>query len=137
MSSLATMAVPETHRDIVAASPVVTLATRGADGFPQVTALWFLVEEDGTIAVSLNTTRQKTRNLLHNPEATLFFIDPANPYRTLEIRARVGIEADPEYAFADRVGAKYGGANLREMDKPGESRVVVRFEPVKINTFGQ
>jgi PPOX class probable F420-dependent enzyme len=131
------MAVPETHRDIVAASPVVTLATRGADGFPQVTALWFLVEEDGTIAVSLNTTRQKTKNLLNNPEASLFFIDPANPYRTLEIRARAAIEADPEYAFADRVGAKYGGANLREMDKPGESRVVVRFEPVKINTFGQ
>jgi PPOX class probable F420-dependent enzyme len=131
------MAIPETHRDIVDASPVVTLATIGPDGSPQVTALWFLVEEDGTVAVSLNTTRQKTKNLLNNPAASLFFIDPANPYRTLEIRARAEIEADSDYAFADRVGAKYGGANLREMDKPGESRVVVRFEPVKINTFGQ
>ena len=137
MGSLVTMTIPETHRDIVAASPVVTLATNGPDGSPQVTALWFLVEEDGTIAVSLNTTRQKTKNLLNNPAASLFFIDPANPYRTLEIRARAEIEADSDYAFADRVGAKYGGANLREMDKPGESRVVVRFEPVKINTFGQ
>ena len=34
--------------------------------------------------------------------------------------------------FADRVGAKYGGANLREMDQPGESRVVVTIEPTKV-----
>jgi hypothetical protein len=42
---------------------------------------------------------------------------------------------DPDYAFADRVGAKYG-ANLRENDRPGETRVVIRFIPVKTNTFG-
>jgi hypothetical protein len=63
-------------------------------------------------------------------------MDPANPYRTLEIRARAEIEPDPDYVFADRVGAKYGGADIRTMDQPGETRVVVTFVPVKVNTFG-
>ena len=135
MTATVTIPIPETHHDIVDASQVVTLATIGPDESPQVTALWFLVEDDGTIAVSLNTTRQKTKNLLRRPEATLFFLDPANPYRTIEIRARARIEVDSGYAFADRVGAKYG-TDLRAMDQPGETRVVIRFEPVKINTFG-
>ena len=127
--------IPDSHRDLIAANQTVTLATRGADGFPQVTALWFLADEAGNIKVSLNETRQKTKNMAREPEATLFFDDPANPYRTLEIRADCQIAPDPDYAFADQVGAKYG-ANLRQMDQPGESRVVVSFVPVKVNTFG-
>ncbi len=134
--SQSTVTIPESHAAIIEQSQVVTLGTQGADGFPQVTALWFLHDDDGRIKVSLNTSRQKTKNLQANPVASLFFIDPASPYRTLEIRANARIEADPDYVFADKVGAKYGGANLREMDKPGESRVVVTFEPVKVNTFG-
>ena len=129
-------AIPETHRDILDTAPVGIVATGSLDGMPQVTASWFLAEEDGTVRMSLNTTRQKVKNLMRRPESTLFFIDPANPYRTLEIRARAEIEPDPDYVFADRVGAKYGGADVRTMDQPGETRVTVTFVPVKVNTFG-
>jgi hypothetical protein len=73
---------------------------------------------------------------MRRPESTLFFIDPANPYRTLEIRARAEIEPDPDYGLADRVGGKYGGADVRTMDQPGETRVAITFVPVKVNTFG-
>jgi PPOX class probable F420-dependent enzyme len=128
--------IPASHRDIVANGQVVTLATIGPDGVPQVSALWYLLDTDGIVRVSLNTSRQKTKNLRARPDGTLLFMDPANPYRTVEMRARAEIAPDPEYAFADRVGAKYG-ANLREMDQPGEQRVVISFIPVKINTFGQ
>ena len=133
---MSTPEIPESHRDLLMASPIVTLATVGHDGFPQVSAIWFLVEEDGAIATSLNTSRQKVKNLQRTPEASLLFIDPTNPYRTLEIRARAIIEPDPDYAFAERVGAKYGGANFRELDGPDGRRVVVRFPPVRVNTFG-
>jgi PPOX class probable F420-dependent enzyme len=129
--------IPASHRDLLESNPIVILATAGADGFPQVTATWFLLEDDGTVKLSLNTARQKTRNLQRNPEATLFFVDPANPYRTLEIRARASVAPDPDYDFADRFSAKYGGADLRAMDQPGEERVVVSFTPVKVNTFGE
>jgi PPOX class probable F420-dependent enzyme len=127
--------IPESHADLIEKNQIVILGTNGADGYPQVTALWFLVE-DGVIKASLNTARQKVKNLTRDERATLFFVDPQNPYRTLELRVKATIEPDPDYVFADKVGAKYGGANLREMDSPGETRVVVTFEPVKANTFG-
>ena len=133
---MASTTIPESHRDLLDA-PIATLATAGADGFPQVTAVWFLVDDHGNVAVSLNTARQKTKNLQRDPTATLFFVDPATPYRTLEIRARAEITPDPDYAFADRLKDKYGpGGDLRGTDRPGESRVAVRFIPVKVNTFG-
>lgn len=127
---------PESRKDLLNA-PVATLATIGKDGYPQVTALWFLYDEDDdTLKISLNTSRQKTKNLQAHPECTLFILDPANPYRTLEVRARAEVTPDPDYAFADKVGAKYGGADMRQNDRPGESRVVVALRPVKINTWG-
>jgi PPOX class probable F420-dependent enzyme len=128
--------IPASHRDLLENNQVVMLGTLGPEGYPQVTATWYLVDDDGTVRMSLNTARQKVKNLQHHPEASLFFLDLANPYRTLEIRARATIEPDPDYAFADRLGARYSGANLREMDQPGEHRVVISFEPVKVNTFG-
>ena len=123
--------VPESHRDLLA-SDVAVLATVGRDGYPQVTALWFLLDENGAVKLSLNTARQKVKNLRERPERTLFILDRANPYRTLEIRARAELASDEGYAFADRVGGKYG-ADLRNMDQPGESRVVVTLRPVKVN----
>jgi PPOX class probable F420-dependent enzyme len=127
--------IPESHRDLLDANQAVTLATIGPDGFPQVTAVWFLVDDDGRAKMSLNTSRQKTKNLQRRPECVLFYVDPTNPYRTLEIRARAEITPDPSYAFADRIGAKYG-ADIRANDRPGDTRVAIVFEPVKVNTFG-
>ena len=127
--------VPASHQDLLAAN-VAILTTIGKDGYPQVTALWFLADEDGLVKLSLNTARQKTKNLLANPQCTFFVIDQVNLFHTLEIRAQADIAPDPDYVFADKLGAKYGGANLRTMDRPGESRVVVTLQPVKINTNG-
>ena len=133
---MTTATIPESHRDLLD-SPTVTLATINPDGVPQVTAVWFLVDDDGTVAVSLNSSRQKTKNLERNPVATLFFVDPANPYRTLEIRSRTEIQPDPDYAFADRLKGKYGpGGDVRGNDRPGETRVAIRFIPTRVNTFG-
>ena len=129
-------AIPTSHRDLLDNNQVAILATTNPDGTPQVTASWFLAEEDGIVRMSLNTARQKVKNLMRRPESTLFFIDPANPYRTLEIRARAEIAPDSDYVLADRVGAKYGGADVRTMDQPGETRVAITFVPVKVNTFG-
>jgi PPOX class probable F420-dependent enzyme len=126
---------PESHQDLLKA-PVATLATIGHDGYPQVTALWFLFDDDETIKLSLNTTRQKLKNLQAHPECAFFILDPTNPYRTLEVRARAQIAPDVDYTFAKKLGAKYGGADLSANDKPGEMRVVVSLQPIKVNTWG-
>jgi PPOX class probable F420-dependent enzyme len=126
---------PESHQDLLKAD-VAMLATIGHDSYPQVSALWFLFDDDGTLKLSLNTTRQKVKNLQAHPECTLFILDTANPYRTLEIRARAVITPDPDYTFAKKLGAKYGGADFRANDRPGETRVVVALQPIKVNTWG-
>jgi PPOX class probable F420-dependent enzyme len=133
---MATLEIPESHRDLLTACPIVILATVGPDGVPQVTANWFLADESGTVRLSLTTARQKVKNIRRHPVATLFFVDPANPYRTLEIRARAEMTPDPEYTLADKVSARYGGPDLRTMDQPGEERMAVTFVPIKINTYG-
>ncbi|HUZ21287.1 MAG TPA: PPOX class F420-dependent oxidoreductase [Acidimicrobiales bacterium] len=122
--------IPDSHRDLLDAE-VATLATVGPDGRPQLSEVWFLAE-GGVVRLSLNTTRQKTKNLLRNPACNLLILDLAQPYRYLELRGDALVEPDDGYDFADRVGAKYR-ANLRQHDLPGESRVVVTLEPVRVN----
>ena len=125
--------IPVTHRDLLD-TPIAILATVGADGRPQLSTVWFLAEDD-KVRVSLNTSRQKTKNLAASPAVAIHIQDQANPGRYLEIRGDATIEPDPDYAFADRVGAKYGGVDLRRMDRPGESRVVVTIAPVRVNAI--
>jgi PPOX class probable F420-dependent enzyme len=123
--------IPLSHHDLLSASTAV-LATVGADGRPQLSAVWFLAD-DGVLKVSLNSTRQKLKNLRANPAVDLFILDQANNQRYLEVRGDAELTDDPDYGFADRVGAKYGGADLRGFDAPGSSRVVVTIKPVRIN----
>jgi hypothetical protein len=75
-------AIPESHRDLLDAQ-VGALATIGGDGYPQVTGVWFLLDEDGEIRVSLNETRRKLKNLLERPACTLFILDPSRYAVTL------------------------------------------------------
>jgi PPOX class probable F420-dependent enzyme len=123
-------AFPESHRDLLDAE-FATLATIDPRGFPALSEVVFL-HDDGEVRLSLNTARLKTRNLEARPECSLFILDIANPYRFLEIRGRARIERDDDYAFADKLGQKYGGLDARKIDGPGESRVVVTVEPVNV-----
>jgi hypothetical protein len=122
--------IPDSHRDLLDGD-VLTLATVGDDGYPQVSEVWFLVD-DGQIAMSLNTRRQKVKNLETEPACTVLLLDLQNPYRYLEIRGTAVVTPDNDRAFAERVGAKYN-ADLREHDAPGDTRVVVRVVPVRVN----
>jgi PPOX class probable F420-dependent enzyme len=122
--------IPESHRDLLE-SQFATLGTLGADGLPQLTEVWFL-DDAGELKISLNSSRAKTKNLEARPACSVLILDLQNPYRYLEIRGNARIEDDPDHAFADRVGQKYG-ADLREHDRPGETRVVVTVEPVRVH----
>ncbi len=122
--------IPDSHRDLLESATAI-LATNGPDGRPQLSAVWFLAE-DGVIRLSLHTSRQKVKNLRANPALTFFILDPAAPTRYLEVRGDAEVVDDPDYAFADRVGAKYG-ADLRAWDGPGATRVIVTVHPTRVN----
>jgi PPOX class probable F420-dependent enzyme len=126
------IAIPGTHRDLLH-TDVGILATIEKGGYPQVTALWFVYDdEDGMVKLYLNETRQKVKNLQKHPECTFFIIDRANPLRTLEIRARAELQPDPDYTFARKLDKKYN-SDVRKIDPPGEIRILVMLDPVKIN----
>jgi PPOX class probable F420-dependent enzyme len=126
--------IPSTHRDLLSAD-FATLATLGKDGFPQLTEVWFLASQEGSeevIRLSLNTARQKTKNLIRDPQCSIFFLDTANPYRYLEVRGIAEVDSDDDYVFADSVGAKYD-SDLRLHDQEGDKRVVVTVRPTRVN----
>jgi len=122
--------IPASHRDLLDGQ-FATLATVGPDGRPQVSEVWFLADGDD-VAISLNSSRQKTRNLQANPAASLFLLDLAVPFRYLEIRGDAEVIPDDDHAFADQVDAKYG-ADHRVHDQPGPTRGQVVIRPVRIN----
>jgi PPOX class probable F420-dependent enzyme len=122
--------IPESHRDLLDAQ-LATLATIDPHGRPQLTVIWFLAEDD-QVRTSLNTTRRKVANLRRNPAVGLLVLDPANPLRYLEIRGDAKVEDDPDYEFANRLGAKYG-ADVRTFEAPGSTRVVVSIHPARVN----
>ncbi len=97
-------------------------------------ALWFLAQGE-TVRISLNTSRQKAKNLERNRAVSLILIDHTNPHRYVELRGDAEIEPDPDYTFADLVGAKYG-VDLRSRDKPGEGRLIVSIHPMRVRTWG-
>jgi len=122
MVSLTT--VPHTHSDLLNA-PYATLATVGPTGRPQMSTVVFLASDDGTVQLSVNETRQKLKNMLANPKVALQIQDAGEPARYLELRGNASVEPDDDYVFADALGAKYGGLDLRRMDRPGERRTKV------------
>jgi PPOX class probable F420-dependent enzyme len=121
---------PESHKDLLDAD-LATLATVARSGMPQQTAVWFL-HDDGKLKLSLNTARLKTKNLMSRPQCSLLIIDPAVPERYLEVRGTAEMEPDDEYAFARKVGAKYGGADLSVHDGPGDIRLIVTIQPTNV-----
>jgi PPOX class probable F420-dependent enzyme len=121
---------PESHRDLLDAE-LATLATISNNGTPQQTVVWFLYD-DGELKLSLNTSRRKTKNLIRRPQCSLLILDPDVAQRYLEVRGAAVLEPDDDYAFARKLGAKYGGADLSEHDAPGVGRVIVTIQPANV-----
>jgi len=98
---------PTSHRDLLDRPLFAHLATVRPDGAPQSGLMWFAW--DGERARFSHTrTRQKVRNLAHEPRVSFHLVDPDNPYRTLEVRGRVeSIDDDPDASFYRSLQQRY------------------------------
>ena len=98
---------PTSHLDLLYRPLFAHLATVRPDGAPQSGLMWFAL--DGERARFSHTrTRQKVRNLAHEPRVSFHLVDPDNPYRTLEVRGRVeSIDADPDASFYRSLQERY------------------------------
>ena len=126
--------VPASHLALAQTPGTATFSTLGADGYPQSTAISFF--PDGEVfRTSLHRTRQKYRNVVRHPHATLFLIDPADVFHTLEIRGDVSIEDDADLVYLTRQLAHYG-RTLDSFGPPKENRVVLTLTPRRVVVNG-
>jgi PPOX class probable F420-dependent enzyme len=125
----------DAQREVIGSTLVVALSTVGPKGTPQTTANWFVLDDDGRVKLSLSEGRQKVKNLKRNPGASLLFVNPQNPFQTVEIRGTATFELDEADTLIGQLNAKYN-ANVRSFDQPGEERYTVTIEPEKVLTFG-
>jgi PPOX class probable F420-dependent enzyme len=129
------MAFPDSHLDLLKAPATAALTTLLPDGSPHTTAVWYLLDGDGQLKISLATDRKKYDNIVARPHVNLFFLDPANPFRTLEVRATAEIAPDLDFVFRNKVGEHYG-TDVSTFDKPNAVRVVVTLHPTKVVANG-
>jgi PPOX class probable F420-dependent enzyme len=107
------------------------LTCRDAKGYPQSTAVWFLFDDD-VIRVSTTTTRKKYRNLVADPKATFFLLNPDNQWSYVEIRGDVTWEADDDRVTMRRIG-EYYETDISGFDPADAVRVTAVLTPRVVN----
>ncbi|MGH2900158.1 MAG: PPOX class F420-dependent oxidoreductase [Solirubrobacteraceae bacterium] len=108
--------------------PCFDLATVRPDGAPRSSVMWFAWDGDG-VRFTHTRTRQKFKNLAHDPRVAFSIRDEANPYRFLEVRGQVeSIEPDPGAAFYVSLQKRYG---LSFPVHDADVRVVITVRPTK------
>ena len=115
--------VPAAYRRLLELPLYGHLGTVRPNDTVQVNPMWF--EFDGEqLRFTHTTTRQKFRNLQHNPSYALSIIDPEDPFHYLEVRGRlVAVEPDPEGVFYVRLQNRYG--NPSQTPPPDKANRVV------------
>jgi PPOX class probable F420-dependent enzyme len=128
--------IPSGYEDLLETKALADIATIGPNGEPQVNPVWF--DWDGThVRFSQTKTRQKYHNLQRDPRIALSIVDPANPYRYLEIRGKVvAVEEDPNLDFINAMAKKYLGQDKYPWHRPGDERVVIIIEPEHTTQMG-
>ncbi len=114
------------------------LATLNRDGTPQLTTMWYLLEDDGTILMNTRAGRLKERNMRRDPRISLCFEDG---YNYLTIKGRVEMIDDQQISQRDiyRLSARYHGEEKakRQMETQfsKEQRVTLRLKPEKVQEY--
>jgi PPOX class probable F420-dependent enzyme len=111
--------------------------TIGGDGQPQSCLVW--VDVDGGCAL-VNTTleRQKARNLVDNPKASLLVVDPDDSTRFIQIRGEVELVTAGAADHVDALTRKYTihpayyGHIYPLEQRRRETRVIGRLHPRRI-----
>jgi PPOX class probable F420-dependent enzyme len=129
--------IPEAYLDLLTTKVAfANLAIVLKDGSPQVTPIWFDYT-GGKIRINTARGRVKARILKPDVHVAMAVMDPANPYRYIQIRGRV-LTATEKGADAhiDSLAKKYLGKDKYPFSQPGEVRVTYEIEPTSAQAMG-
>jgi general stress protein 26 len=135
---------PDEVAAFLARERVMDVASHGADGWPHVTALWFVMRGTEPWAWTYRKS-QKVKNLERDNRATTL-VESGTEYAELKgvmLKTRAHIEYDTEQIldFAEELFAKYQGMNpgaegMRDaLRAQADKRVAIRFEVVETVTW--
>lgn len=111
------------------------LATINQDGTPQLTTMWYILENDSTISMNTKVGRAKERNMRRDPRISICIEDG---YQFVTISGTVEMIDDQKIAQHDiyRLSARYHGEAKarRQMEEQfsKETRVSLRLKPESI-----
>jgi nitroimidazol reductase NimA-like FMN-containing flavoprotein (pyridoxamine 5'-phosphate oxidase superfamily) len=135
---------PEEVAEFLAEQRVMNVASNGADGWPHVTSLWYVMRGvDPWIWTYAKS--QKVKNLERDDRATTL-VESGNEYSELKgvmLKTRARIERDTEKVidFAEELFEKYqgtqpGAEGMRDaLRGQAVKRVAIRFEVVETVTW--
>jgi PPOX class probable F420-dependent enzyme len=109
------------------------IGTINRDGSPHLTPVW--VDTDGTnVIVNTAVDRVKERNIRRDLRVAISVYDLTNPYSWVTVDGKVvkkitGKEADERI---NSLSYKYTGNEIYQNRAPGEKRVKLVIEPVRI-----
>lgn len=101
-----TVPIPASHLDLLGRPICGVFTTMGPYGQPESSLVW--VDHDGECAC-INTTleRQKGRNLLADPRASLLVVDPDDTSRFIQIRGDVELDTAGALEHLDTLTRRY------------------------------
>lgn len=111
------------------------LATINQDGTPQLSTMWYLLEDDGTILMNTKVGRLKERNLRRDPRISICIEDD---YNFLTINGTAILIDDPDRTQTDifRLSTRYHGEEKarRQMQEQfsKETRMSLLLKPERI-----
>jgi len=124
--------LPASHADLLERPTFAHLATVAPDGSPHSSVMWFVWDGE-VLRFTHTSTRQKYKNIAHEPRIAISIADPDDPYRSLEVRGVVEkIEPDDEVAsFYQSLQKRYGESyEIKDAYK----RVIITARPTSYVT---
>ncbi|HEY7109800.1 MAG TPA: PPOX class F420-dependent oxidoreductase [Nitrososphaeraceae archaeon] len=111
----------------------VSFASLMKDGGPHVAPTWVDIE-NGTILVNTAIGRIKHKNIERDERVALSIFDQNNPYEMVTVRGRVVQKITGSVAdnHIDKLAKKYLGKDKYPYRAPGEERILLKVEPMKV-----
>jgi len=123
-----TVAVPESHLDLLARPLTAGLATILPNGFPQAEPV--RAGFDGTnIVLRLTNAQAETSHLATGSPATLLIIDPDDTTRWMEIRGEAETTQNGARQLPDRLAPSHAGDGRC----PSEDAALCRIRPTRVH----
>jgi len=134
---MASKAIPEKFLDLFSGKKAfANIATVMPDGSPQVTPIWFDYT-NGKIRINTARGRVKDKNMKIGAKVALAIMDPANPYRYIQVRGPVVNETEQGAdAHIDSLAKKYMDVDKYPFHQPGGARVIYEIEPSSVQVMG-